>query len=223
MQGSMFSTIRYAYNRHSLDVAHSIVLKRIKKLVRDRATAVLYFDGAPALEKQHTHRQRQESRTKALNTANSNVDQFVERVNNNRRLRKQHFVNVNKNLVKAFRWDPVARQSLVAYLREREWEVVECPTEADTKIAEDCLPGDVVISTDSDMIIYSSVSTVWRPISRGRFLLYNVDEVLSTLQLNRNQLTTLGIISHNDYNPNIYGLGIATNYGVIKSFSKKGI
>ncbi|KAH7048842.1 PIN domain-like protein [Linnemannia elongata] len=224
VQACLFSTIRYAYTAsHSLEAAHSVVEKRIKKLVKNRTTAVLYFDGAPALEKQHTHRQRQELRTKALDNANKVVDNFVERVNNNQRIRKQHFITINKNLATAFRWDPVAKQSLIAYLRERGWDVVECPTEADTKIAEDCHPGDVVISSDSDSLVYRNISVVWRPISGGRFLVYNIDEVLSTLSLNRNQLTVLGIVSYNDYNKNIYGLGCATNYGIIKGFTEEGM
>lgn len=224
VQACLFSTIRYAYTAsHSLEAAHSVVEKRIKKLVKNRTTAVLYFDGAPALEKQHTHRQRQELRTKALDNTNKAVDNFVERVNNNQRIRKQHFITINKNLATAFRWDPVAKQSLIAYLRERGWDVVECPTEADTKIAEDCHPGDVVISSDSDSLVYRNISVVWRPISGGRFLVYNIDEVLSTLGLNRNQLTVLGIVSYNDYNKNIYGLGCATNYGIIKGFTEEGI
>ncbi|KAF9537113.1 hypothetical protein EC957_008805, partial [Mortierella hygrophila] len=70
------------------------------------------------------------------------------------------------------------------------------------------------------MMIYSSISVVWRPISGGQFLVYNIDEVLSTLDLNKNQPTVLGVVSHNDYNKNIYGLGCATNYGIIRDFTE---
>ncbi|KAF9544983.1 hypothetical protein EC957_011480 [Mortierella hygrophila] len=84
IQACLFSTIQHAYTAcHSLEAAHLVVEKRIKKLVKDRITAALYFDGVPALEKRLTHQQRQEFRTKTLDNANKGVDQFVERVNNN--------------------------------------------------------------------------------------------------------------------------------------------
>jgi len=135
IQGSLYPTIRYAYSDcQSLEAAHLIVLKRIQQLVRDRRTAVIYLDGAPAEEKQHAHKARSDARPKALNAANKDVEEFVARVNNNRHVSKQHFVKINKNLDKAFRWDETARQSLALYLRERQWNVVECPTEADVKI-----------------------------------------------------------------------------------------
>ncbi|KAF9992647.1 hypothetical protein BGZ80_008459, partial [Entomortierella chlamydospora] len=47
---------------------------------------------------------------------------------------------------------------------------------------------------------------------------YKIDEVLAALGgISRKKLTVLGIVSHNDYNKNIYGLGCATNFGIIKS------
>ncbi|KAF9378215.1 hypothetical protein CPB97_009713 [Podila verticillata] len=41
--------------------------------------------------------------------------------------------------------------------------------------------------------------------------------MLKTLDLYQAQWTTLGIISANDYNKNIHGLGIASNFGIVKN------
>ncbi|KAK3846965.1 MAG: hypothetical protein J3R72DRAFT_417278 [Linnemannia gamsii] len=131
----------------------------VEKRIKNSTIVALHFDASD----------------QALNNANKDVDQLIERVNNNQRIRKYHFVNINRNLTKTFRWDPVAKQSLIAYLSERGWDVVERPTEADTKIAEIYHPGDVVSSSDSGIPIYSSMSVVLRPISGGQFLVYKID------------------------------------------------
>ncbi|KAI7817099.1 hypothetical protein BC939DRAFT_18718 [Gamsiella multidivaricata] len=66
------------------------------------------------------------------------------------------------------------------------------------------------------MLIYKNVRTIWRPISRRRFLVYDIPEVLAALGIIRDQLTVLDLVSHNDYNRNIYGLGRATDFSIIK-------
>ena len=46
--------------------------------------------------------------------------------------------------------------------------------------------------------------------------------MLKTLDLSRAQWTVLGIVSANDYNKNIHGLGIASNFGIVKSLQESG-
>ncbi|KAF9296718.1 hypothetical protein BGZ88_012077, partial [Linnemannia elongata] len=121
----MFPTIRYAYSHcSSLDAAHKIVLKRIKQL--------------GTREKQETHLQRANAREKALKVAEEKVDEFAERVDNGLRIRKQQYININKNLAKGFCWDPEAREVLSVYLEKENWAVVRSTTEADVQIAADC-------------------------------------------------------------------------------------
>ncbi|KAK3833856.1 MAG: hypothetical protein JOS17DRAFT_789217 [Linnemannia elongata] len=160
------------------------------------------------------------SRRKAEKLADEKISEFEVRVNNGQRIRKQHFIGIKKQLSKAFRWDNDDRISLIDYLRDHQWTVKLSPYEADVHIAEDCTPGDIVISGDSDLIVHPTVTTVWRPISGGRFLEYIVDEVLAALGVSRSQLVVLGVVSHNDYNKNIYGLGCATNFKIIKDLPK---
>ncbi|CAO3566524.1 unnamed protein product [Mortierella alpina] len=90
-------------------------------------------------------------------------------------------------------------------------------TEADVAIAQNCRPGDVAASRDSDFIIYSNITTVWRPITRYKFLVYDVRAVQVALGPNRVQLTVLGVVSKNDYGSNIYSLGPATNHSIVKT------
>ncbi|KAF9149754.1 hypothetical protein BG015_008430 [Linnemannia schmuckeri] len=82
IQGSIYPTDRYAYTHcHFLEAAHSLVYKRIQKLGTPNIS-VLYLDGD------------QQARSKALVNADKAVQQFADRVDNNLRIRKQHFINV---------------------------------------------------------------------------------------------------------------------------------
>ncbi|KAG0222401.1 hypothetical protein BGW42_006658, partial [Actinomortierella wolfii] len=92
--------------------------------------------------------------------------------------------------------------------------------EADVAIARDCTPCDLVVTIDSDFLVYSNVYTVYRSFSRGgrrRYLIYTKSSVLNALDLSANQLLVLGIVSRNDYGKNIPRLGITTNRKLIKS------
>lgn len=135
------------------------------------------------------------------------------------RIRKRHFTDIRKNLTLSFYWTLESRSAFAEYMRDRQWNVVECPFEADPKIATDCPPGDIVVTRDSDALVYGSIETIWSPISKGRLLAYNVPDVLTTLSLTRDQLTVLGIVSKNDYGPNINSLGSATNFKLVKDLN----
>ena len=223
MQGSFFSTIRYVYaNDHGLEAAHAMVLKNLEKRVSDRTSAVLYFDGEQCKEKLCTQQQRQRARAKALDAADSHLQTLTDTLANGGRVRKRHFANIKKQLTNSFRWDAETRDSLVLFLRSHGWTVVQCETEADVKIAADFVQGDIVISGDSDLLIYRHITVVWRPTRDGGFLEYKKSDVLSALGFNSaEQLTLLGVVSTNDYNRSLYGLGCETNYKIIKDIDTK--
>ncbi|KAI7818128.1 hypothetical protein BC939DRAFT_299282 [Gamsiella multidivaricata] len=108
------------------------------------------------------------------------------------------------------------RQDLQQFLVSKGWRMKVSPFEADADIANWCRTGDIVVSEDSDMLIYLTVETVWRPISWGRFLVYDLFEVGKYLEIGRSGLTALGIVSNNDYSKNIFGLGAISNLAVIR-------
>ncbi|KAF9397496.1 hypothetical protein BGZ94_006279, partial [Podila epigama] len=142
------------------------------------------------------------------------------RVNKQQKVRKRDFIKLFKNIRAAFYWSQEFRSSLAHYLTTKGSNVVVCPSEADIAIATDCQPNDIVISGDSDMLIYDTVKTVWRPLSRGRLLVYELAAVMDHLSISRAQLTTLGIVSKNDYSSNLTRLRISTNYDTVKSLEK---
>jgi 5'-3' exonuclease len=90
------------------------------------------------------------------------------------------------------------------------------------QIAKECQPSDVVISSDSDLLLYSSVNTVWRPVTKTKLLVYNIQDVTKTLGITRQQLTALGVVSRNDYTRIIPSLGCATNFGIVKQLKGHG-
>jgi hypothetical protein len=164
VQGSIYATIKYAYTHyHSLEAAHNKVLKRIQKL-RTPDFSLLHCDGKPYREKQAIHDERKRLRIKSLEAADCQVGLLEHRVQSNLRIWKQHFVNVNKELDKTFQWDPEARSSLFVYLRQHQYEAIESEMEVDISIARDCILGDTVISGDSNLVIHSTTTTIWRPL-----------------------------------------------------------
>ena len=139
------------------------------------------------------------------------------------RIRKQHFISIKKNLVSAFYWPLSSRQHFAEYMRGVGWTVVLCNTEADVAIARDVQPGDIVISSNSDMMAYASVQTLWRPVSRDLVLGYTMPDVLKTIEFSQNQLTALASVSKNDYQRNIYSLSPASNYSIIKTIGHRPV
>ncbi|KAG0073939.1 hypothetical protein BGZ93_004656, partial [Podila epicladia] len=111
------------------------------------------------------------------------------------------------------------RQAFVDYMAKKGYDIILCDTEADIKIAADCEEEDVVVTGDSDLLIYKSVPAVWRPMGGGksrRYWLYNKAAVLDALDVTSTQLVALAVISGNDYTRNIPTLGIETNRKLIK-------
>ncbi|KAG0263936.1 hypothetical protein BG011_007769 [Mortierella polycephala] len=160
-----------------------------------------------------THAYREKNRAGALTLAHESIVKLEDRMERNLRVRKQALTTINKNLKEAFYWFLAARCSFTEYLRNKQWTVRENLTEADLATK----PEDAVISRDSDVLVYGTISTIWRPISRGRCLVYDVPNVLATLNISKIQLTVLGVVSKNDYNSNIYSFGCITNSGIIIS------
>ncbi|KAG0288304.1 hypothetical protein BGZ98_004301 [Dissophora globulifera] len=107
----------------------------------------------------------------------------------------------------------------------RGWTIKLCSTEADIAIAAECQPEDIVVSIDSDLFIYRTVRTLWRPVGykQQTFLVFDKDSILDALNLTDSQLLTLGIVSRNDYGNNVPSLGITTNCKLVKDLSDGGV
>jgi len=79
-----------------------------------------------------------------------------------------------------------------------------------------------VITRDSDALAYGTINTIWRPYRGSSYLVYHVPNVLHQLRLLRAGLTTLGVVSKNDYGNGIHNLGVKTNIKVIRTLLKNG-
>lgn len=218
---SFYSSIRRIYTFHDLPTAH-IILEQQLTAYGIPKSSVFYLEGPSPDVKRRTCESRETRRSCALQKAQSSIVDMESRLRDKQKLRKHHFVKLSKCISAAFYWSLDSRRAFAQHMRHMGWNVVECPAEADTTIALDCQPNDVVVSADSDMLAYDSVCTIWRPLSRGKFLIYDVADVLQHLELSRVQLTVLCVVSKNDYVCNLELLGIVTNYRIVKSLEVTG-
>lgn len=180
------------------------------------------MDGPSPQEKHRTREFRDRKRADALAKAEASISSMEDIFRSGGRLRKPHFKKLAKHLNASFVWSMDSRRALAQLLQELGWSVVECASEADIAIASDCETHDVVISGDSDSLVYSSIETIWRPLGRGRYLVYDVPKLLKHLEISRTALTVLGIVCRNDYSSNISRLGVSTNFEIILSLEKDG-
>ncbi|KAF9125383.1 hypothetical protein BGW39_007435 [Mortierella sp. 14UC] len=220
--GTSFRTIREAYSSHPQDIANSMLRKEVERF-GNHLNMTLYIDGPQPVEKESTGQVREAARMKALDRLSTSLETFETRMEADLRIRKQHFIAIKKNLASAFYWSLSSRQHFAEYMRGASWTVILCNTEADVAIARDAQPGDIVISSNSDMTAYPSVQTLWRPVSQELVLVYSMPDVLKTIGFSRNQLTALAIVSRNDYQRNIYSLGPASNYSIIKAIGHRPV
>jgi len=215
----LFSAIERIYTSpsHDQQYRNTIFEQHLQSCRVPKNAAVLYIDGPSPDEKLTTREFREAKRVLALQKAQTCIEDMEERLEGRRRLQKRDFSKLRKLTRAAFYWSLESRKSLAEHLAGNGWNVVECTSEADLAIAMDCQPGDVVLSSDSDMLVYTTVETIWRPLARGRFLVYNVADMLNFLGISRAQLTVLGIVSKNDYTTNLARLGVTTNFKILKS------
>lgn len=218
--GSFYNTIRQAYSTKPMDVAHTILEQAILRRGIP-STSVLYLDGLPSEEKKRTQDDRDRLRSAARVRAVACLETLERLLLEKRRIRKRLFRDVIKYTNTTFYWELSTRQGFAQYMENKGWTVKQCPTEADLAIARDCQPDNIVISTDSDMLAFDSIKTIWR-VQKKRFLVYNVPDVLTRLGISRQQLTALCVVSKNDYTSNIAQLGPSINHGIIKTLTGEG-
>ncbi|KAK3809804.1 MAG: hypothetical protein JOS17DRAFT_780289 [Linnemannia elongata] len=215
LQINCFLVNRNAYANLPQEAAHRVLEKEIERFgTKDNLR--LYIDGPQAKEKQNTAEARETTRERALERVEVCLNTFESRLNENMRIRKRHHTDIKAGLASSFYWSHTSRTLFAEYLTTRGWTVLICTTEADLSIAQSIQANDVVITKDSDMLAYGSVVTIWRPVSNNVILEYKMPDLLRTLSFTRAQLTALAVVSRNDYHRNIYSLGPASNFGIIK-------
>lgn len=90
---SRFAVIRHAYIGNPVDNDHEILEQDIKRFGTTENT-VVYVDGSQAKEKEATAQIRREARQKAIVRCKANVGELQGRIENNLKVRKSHFTDV---------------------------------------------------------------------------------------------------------------------------------
>lgn len=143
-----------------------------------KETSVLYFDGVSPVEKKRTNALRQDKRNTALTGAENCIQDMENRWRDAAVQHKPTFKKLEKKLRDAFYLGQDSRMVLATYLRGQGWSLPDTASEADVTIARNFMPGDIVVSQDSDMAAYENVETIWRPLPRKRFLKYDMAVVV---------------------------------------------
>ncbi|KAF9344736.1 hypothetical protein BGX26_003973 [Mortierella sp. AD094] len=203
-------------------MAHTILEQDVMRF-GTKENVIIYVDGVQAKEKEFTSQIRQDAREKATKRCEKSLDELQRRIDNNLKVRKRHFTDAWTGLASSFYWSLPIRDAFVKYMQDKGWNIQRCETEADIAIARDCGSDDIVVSADSNMLAYPSVSTLWRPISKNLILIYNISDICEDLSVSRIQLTALAVASNNDYGKNIHSLGPATNFSIIKKIKKQDV
>ncbi|KAK3813787.1 MAG: hypothetical protein JOS17DRAFT_779229 [Linnemannia elongata] len=218
---SFYPQIRYHYLNDSSTFPQALE-RHLISCGLHKETSVLYLDGISPVEKQCTDSLRQDKRNIEPAGAEDYIRDMEQSLEEGRSPRKPAFKKLEK-LRSAFYLNQDSRMVLTTYLREQGWDLPEVVSESDVAIARDLELGDIVVSGDSDMAAYENVETIYRPLSRRRFLRYEMVVVTKHhLQLSRLQLTVLCCVSKYDYTTNLNQMGIRTNYGIIKTITNDG-
>ncbi|KAG0041162.1 hypothetical protein BGZ83_002230, partial [Gryganskiella cystojenkinii] len=179
------------------------------------------MDGPSPAEKGATNDERGAKRAKSLPKAKKLMTDMEDAFTNNNKLRKQQFKAIDKAIVESFYFTHDLRRALVRYLVGNGWTVCSCASESDTCIGSECTRDEVVITRDSDALVYCNIATIWRPFGYGKCLVYDVPLLLKHVGISRAGLTTLGVVSQNDYGKGVKRLGITTNFKVISELEEK--
>ncbi|KAI7831572.1 hypothetical protein BC939DRAFT_473129 [Gamsiella multidivaricata] len=192
----LFVQIRSAFCTYEdTEKAHEAIQRALLRLFPGLNNITIYLDGRQALEERATHLKRLKIAKDALLKA------------------RESYSSIEKHIgSRQDKWPSKQKEGLS---KDNDFDLRGQAGVA-TIPSFQGLEGDIIVSGDSDMLIYPTVETVWRPISRGRFLVYNLFEVGKYLEIGRSGLTVLGIVSNNDYSKNIFGLGAISNLAVIR-------
>jgi hypothetical protein len=181
----------------------------------------LYLDGSQPVEKASTAQVREAARMKALDHLSTSLETFETRMEADLRIRKQHFISIRKNLGSAFYWSLASRQHFAEYMERCRLDCYTlqygggyfycpgCPARRHCNLLRQ--------RYDSLHICPNTL----RPVSHDLLLVYSMSDVLKTIEFTRNQFTALAIVSRNDYQRNIYSLGPASNYSIIKAIGHR--
>lgn len=177
----------------------------------------MHFDGSPSIQKSREREHRTQVLNKSIATISMDIDQI-------RGTRKKAASRLYRRCKNAYRPPPSVWKEIMDELRRYGWDVHECPHQADTHVGvlcSDLSESDnvVVVTRDSDLMVYEGVWNVVMPVGRSHELTsFSKTELLSSLDLpsDRHLLVT-AIVTKNDYFEGIPSIGIQRNLDVVRT------
>ncbi|KAF9279603.1 hypothetical protein BGZ74_002807, partial [Mortierella antarctica] len=185
----------------------------------------IHLDGAPCIQKAKATTKRAATYQKNLDRVDQGLRKMEQQSNAGKWTPQTTITTIVKGLSNLYVISDDVKEGIRHGIESSGLQFCQCPTEADLCIARcssvplaTSLPR-AVMSADSDLLIYSTIEHLFRPMPKtNNFGTYRKETVLQTLQLHSPEhLVLLGTISDNDYVRNIPTLGLVKNLEIIRS------
>jgi len=179
----------------------------------DKSKAIIHCDGpTPSRQKSGERFRRQEYLAKKLQELSLQVDKIS--------INKRSLTAVYNKCKSLYRAPETAISEILDELSNLDWKVCRCGYQADSHIAELCRDDQdaVIITKDSDFIVYENTESVIMPVGRGRELTrFDKADVMTALKLpSARHLLLASILSKNDYSSPVPWFGIHKNAEVVR-------
>jgi hypothetical protein len=221
--GSFYPLFIDSFFKHEPKVAAKFVLDRLQTLLPIQKT-ILYMDGNRTVEKNATAQRRLNVQVRDSKKLESLLFAAKTKASKGQRVSVSQIDAITRLSRRTFRFINDMKQTFIDTASALGWNIVTCRGEADVHIGSIGMTDeDAVVSGDSDLLFYQNIPNVIRPLAGNQMMLYKKSAILQALNLSAVQWTSIGIVSGNDYDSNIKGFGIATNYGVIRKLDGETI
>ena len=173
----------------------------------------ILIDGRKSQQKNFAHQKRSEEKEKKLDQ----VEKILNAVNNRERNFSSYVKkSISKNLKLSYSITYEDKIDLKNSLTNMGLKCTIVPGEVDLECAQ--TPNLPVITKDGDFLFHPiAVVLIIRPSRNGvTFSRLEHSNILSKLGLTDLKFKLLGILSGNDYSPNIPQMGIKSNYEILK-------
>jgi len=189
---------------------------RLKQLFLDNLDQVWFvIDGHRSVEKWKTHFSREEKRKAILEKAARIIRSCKKR--SKRCLKTGCRKRISKLLHQSFAYSFEDKIKLLDAMQSIGLNTILAPGEADVYLAK--CPNVIAVTIDSDFLFIQSISVVLKAQVQGNDILVTPvlkDDLLEKLDLDRESLAILGVISGNDYSDNYKQYGLKRNYEIIR-------
>jgi len=190
----------------------------------------LHLDGDRSEEKAGTHQGRSEAKDKERTRLIECLDRMEHKSKAGKLTPKATMKEIGHLMRRLFSLEARFKEDFVAGLSETFPDYHVCSIEAekcmaacpDEKVFEGQVWHRIVVSNDSDTIIYPSITRVLRKMPKSSdYGLYLKDNAVAKLGLpSTHHLAILGVVAQNDYSSNLPDHGLSTNMAILRRTPK---